>query len=422
MKNLKVTRIIHPIGQGGFYTETLSYEKQTKNFVYDCGGFNHKQDLMEKYLDCYLDRKSGKKEIEAVFISHFHADHMNGLQYLLENSRVKYLFLPQLTEDVLIESFVYNYCQTGTYNQVNRFLMDLYDKVNSDDNKDNKEGTRIIQIREADDSRFPEEGFNIEGRGDHDLSIGAWNPNQRINLDLLQESRIPSGTILYCGEWLYIPFNPIVAPEKKERLRKELVLKLENELGISLDSRILIKRLSELLKDLGVEKCKEIYNSVFHNQHNSYSMTLFSGTISLNVDRPYHGLCHRPCKFEDHCFYPFRTEDYCCNPNFLYTGDFEPDYDIIKTSNINQLREFYRPVWREIASIQVPHHGSKHNFDEALYKYPIRGIVSVGNNNPYHHPDIDTLIKIQEQDCHPVIVTEDKSSMKIYHYKCSSKS
>lgn len=412
---MEVTRIIHPIGQGGFYTETLSNGHQTKTFVYDCGGFNHSQKAMEKYLGSYINPQTqlkSNKEIEAVFISHFHADHMNGLQYLLENSRVKYLFLPQLNEDAFIEAFVYNYCQTGTYNHVNRFLMNLYSKLNSNDN--NKEETRIIQVREADDNRLPEGGFNIEGQGDHDLNIGAWNPNQRNNLDLSQKSSIPSGTILYCGKWLYIPFNPLVAPEKKEKLREDL----KSKWGISPNNTIPIKKLPEFLKDLGVEKCKEIYNSVFHNQHNSYSMTLFSGTISLNVDRPYHGLCHRPCKFEDHCFYHFRTEDYCCNPNFLYTGDFEPDYDKIKTSNIDQLREFYRPVWREIASIQVPHHGSKHNFDEALYKYPIRGIVSVGNNNPYHHPNIDTLIKIREQDCHPVIVTEDKSSMKIYHYEC----
>ena len=411
---MKVTRIIHPIGQGGFYTETLSNGKQTKNFVYDCGGFNRKQDSMEKYLDCYLDRKLGKKEIEAVFISHFHADHINGLQYLLENSKVKYLFLPQLTEDVLLESFVYNYCQTGTYNQVNRFLLDLYGKLNSDDNRDNnEEGTRFIQVNEADDSRLPEGGFNVEGEGNHDLNIGAWNPNRRNNLNLFQLRSIPSGTILYSGQWLYIPYNPPVARRKRKELKDELEKELNNigKFKISIDD------LPELLKILGVDKCKEIYNKVFHNQHNCYSMTLFSGTIDLDVNCRH---CHRFCRFEHHCHHYFRfgKEDYCYNPNFLYTGDFEPDYGCNKTSNIEQIREFYRPVWREIASIQVPHHGSKHNFDETLYEYPIRGIVSVGNDNPYHHPDIDTLIKIQEQDCHPVIVTEDKSSMKIYHYEC----
>lgn len=403
---MKVTRIIHPIGQGGFYTETLSNEKQTKNFVYDCGGFNRKQNAMKKYLESYLDPKSGVKEIEAVFISHFHADHINGLQYLLENARVKYLFLPQLTEDVLLESFVFNYCQTGTYNQVNRFLLDLYGKLNSDNRDNNEEGTRFIQVNEADDSRLPEDGFNIEGEGDYDLNIGAWNHNRRNNLNLFQLKSIPSGTILYCGEWLYIPFNPKISPEKREKLREEL----EKELG----EKITIDNLSKLLKGAGMKKCKKIYDDIFGNQHNGYSMTLFSGTRALYLRR--RG-CNTLCRFErrfichDYDFFDL-YEQHCGNPNFLYMGDFEPQ------NNSSELKSFYNPFWKEIASIQVPHHGSKHNYNEALYKYPNRGIVSVGNDNPYHHPDIDTLIKIQEQDCHPVIVTENKSSMKIYHYEC----
>lgn len=189
---------------------------------------------------------------------------------------------------------------------------------------------------------------------------------------------------------------------------------MSKKLGLKLISLVSIDGLHDLLKKLGVDKCKEIYNGVFNNQHNGYSMTLFSGIVidSIVIDNK----CwprHRHCRFDYHCNYwnRFGNEDGCCNPNFLYTGDFEPQ------NNIRKLRRFYNPVWEDIASIQVPHHGSKFNFDATLYEYPIRGIVSVGNDNPYHHPDIDTLIKIQEQGCYPVIVTEDKSSMKIYHYE-----
>jgi beta-lactamase superfamily II metal-dependent hydrolase len=81
------------------------------------------------------------------------------------------------------------------------------------------------------------------------------------------------------------------------------------------------------------------------------------------------------------------------------------------------MRDFYNKYWGIIASIQVPHHGSENNYEPELYKYPVRGIVSVGDKNRYHHPDIDILVKIQNDGCHPVIVTEDKSSMKIYHYE-----
>ena len=192
---MKVTRIIHPIGQGGFYTETHTNGNQTKTFVYDCGGFNHGQKKMESYLESYLDPKSGEKEIEAVFISHFHADHINGLQYLLDNSKVKYLFLPQLTEEAFIEAYVYNFYQMGPYSQVNRFMSDLYRRLNSDDNNEGR--PRIIQIEEANDSRFPDK-FDIEEQTDDDLSIRALNRNHP-DLDLLRQNHIPSGTVLYSG-------------------------------------------------------------------------------------------------------------------------------------------------------------------------------------------------------------------------------
>lgn len=123
---MKITRIIHPVGQGGFYTETLSNETQEATFVYDCGGFDKAKKKMKNYLDSFLPKGKSQKQIEAVFISHFHADHINGLQDLLEKAMVKYLFLPQLTEEVLLEAFVYNFCLTGTYNYTNRFLMNLY--------------------------------------------------------------------------------------------------------------------------------------------------------------------------------------------------------------------------------------------------------------------------------------------------------
>lgn len=415
---MKVTRIIHPIGQGAFYTEKLSNGSDEINVVYDCGGFNRDQTKMKEYLKSYLGRldpKSRKKEIEAVFISHFHDDHINGLQYLLENSRVKYLFLPQLKDDIILEAYMYNYCQTGPDNQVNRFLLDLYNgesfyRRDSDDDF----STRIIQVEEANDDneqndndvvhdQWNFDGFNDIDQSDNDLSIESWNlKDGNKKLWLYKKNIIPLGTVLHCGKWLYIPFHSKVAADKRKKLRESL----EMVFG----EKIKVENLPNLFNDLDVKTCKKIYNRIFDNQHNSYSMTLFSGIMNLDAIKKYASLLqlNTDC---DKCLHP-EYFNQRWNPNFLYTGDFEPK------NNIDDLTRFFHSVWQKIASIQVPHHGSKDNFAKALYEYPIRGIVSVGNDNPYHHPNIDTLIKIQEQDCRPVIVTEDKSSMKIYLYKC----
>lgn len=405
---MKITRVIHPIGQGGFYTETLSSGSQTINVVYDCGGFDKNgQRKMKRYLDSYLKGpekktvKGFKKNIEAVFVSHFHADHINGLQYLLENANVRYLVIPQLTEESVAEAMVYNFCLTGTHNLINQFLVRLYGRINSDN--ENEEWPKIIQVDDRGDNRIPG-AFTPDFGDNDDISLKAWNliDNKQIDISALK-NRLPFGTIFHCGKWLYIPFNSIVANVGEKR--KELMQKLKDEFG----GNFTIKELPGLLKKIRVKECKKIYKEIFGDKHNSYSMTLFSGTVNGHSYSRIHCKMFHECDEFCHC-HP-RTYHYCCNPNFLYTGDFEPK------GNVGALKVYYSPLWNKIASIQVPHHGSKDNFDEALYENPVRGIISVGNGNTYHHPNVDVLMKMYDQSCKPIVVTEDKSSIKIYQYE-----
>ena len=388
---MEVTRIIHPVGQGGFYTETLREEGTRINVVYDCGGFLPTSGRMNKYLKCFIP-----KHIEAVFISHFHADHINGLQYLLENAEVNYLFLPQVTENILLETLVHNLFKTNTYSRVNSFIMSLFSgKLRLKGKK-----TKIIKVSYANVTNNIPKEFPANNSSDNPMSLKAWDTYSNTAVNLSNKDTISAGTILYYKNWLYIPFNSIVPSEKLDELMKAFT----SELG----GMITMENVAERIKEMGVEKCKKIYGKIFANQHNSYSMTLFSGTLEKALGCRCKGLPE--CESYHHCdgFDPHR---YCCNPNFLYTGDFEPK------KNIGCMRNFYDKYWEQIASIQIPHHGSVNNYDPQLYEYPVRGIVSVGNDNIYHHPDIDTLVKIQSEGCRPVIVTEDISSMKIYQYE-----
>ena len=402
---MEVTRIIHPVGQGGFYTEALSNGNQEATFVYDCGGFDKEKKKMTDYLDSFLHSEnaiknpgdSGKKKIEAVFISHFHADHINGLEYLLKNANVKYLILPQMTEDIMIEAFVYNFYSTKQNNGVNNFLLQLYRGTAQFG------PTKIIQVGYPEDSRVPEE-FSREIFSKDSLDLQAWDWRQRKVIDLSTVEILPANVVLHCYKWLYITHNSKISdPSKLTKLREKLTDLFK--------TKVTIDNLPSLIKQSennSVNEIKKIYKEVFGSKQNPTSMTLFSGTFE-HVRR-------ESCRIECNCIpcHPyckrFYEYPYCCNPNILYTGDFEPE------NNILDLRKFYLHCWDRIATIQVPHHGSKDNYDDNLYSHAIRGIVSVGNNNSYHHPDIETLIKIQNKGCHPVIVTEDKSSMKIYHY------
>ena len=81
-------RTFHSIGQGAFYTERFD----DFNFVYDCGTDTDGKKRIEKYVSNHFDMN---EEINFLFISHFHRDHINGLEYLFLNCKVKNIFIPQ---------------------------------------------------------------------------------------------------------------------------------------------------------------------------------------------------------------------------------------------------------------------------------------------------------------------------------------
>ncbi|MCM8872752.1 MAG: hypothetical protein NDJ65_05675 [Paludibacteraceae bacterium] len=68
---MKVTRTLHSIGQGAFYTEKFEYEGQQCNVVFDCGGTSS---VIEERVKKYCNRLSREQKVElptidAVFIS-----------------------------------------------------------------------------------------------------------------------------------------------------------------------------------------------------------------------------------------------------------------------------------------------------------------------------------------------------------------
>ncbi len=375
IRNMEIIRTIHPVGQGGFYTETLESDSDKHTVVYDCGGSSKKS--MEEYLKKYLhkDSSGNRMEIDAVFISHLHADHINGLEYLLNNANVHLLILPQLTEEMKWEALVFNYCHHADGRAVNQFILGLYG-----DNGRNYD-TRIVHVNPAE----PESQINIEG------------DSRRLIVDsFLNLTAIHSGTQLYSEDsWMYIPYNPPVKSHGKD-------LYTEIKVGLGLLHDFTFSELPSILKNKKtVEQCRSIYESCFGKNHNSYSMTLFSGTWAPE----YYSI--RPSRRR---YLPYKYRIH--SPNCLYTGDFEPN------PFIGDLIHFYQPLWKTIQSIQVPHHGSRENYHPSLYEFAERGFISVGETNRYHHPNpnIDTLIHIHDEGCYPVVVTENLNTMRMFHY------
>lgn len=58
--SMELTRIVHPVGQGGFYSEQLKEGKNEVLVFFDCGGNNRKS--MEKYIRNYFPVKPKKRK------------------------------------------------------------------------------------------------------------------------------------------------------------------------------------------------------------------------------------------------------------------------------------------------------------------------------------------------------------------------
>ena len=95
-KRMIVSRIIHPVDQGAFYTERIRTNGKTYNVVYDCGGTtSYKVNRNKPILEVEIKTFYGKNEnIDLLFISHFDYDHVNGLKYLKDHCNIKRVIMP----------------------------------------------------------------------------------------------------------------------------------------------------------------------------------------------------------------------------------------------------------------------------------------------------------------------------------------
>jgi hypothetical protein len=89
----------------------------------------------------------------------------------------------------------------------------------------------------------------------------------------------------------------------------------------------------------------------------------------------------------------------------LYTGDYEAK----GKNKWKTLEEAYQEYWEWIGLIQVPHHGSSHNCNDALISKKAVYFLSAGEKNSYKHPSPEVVEKIRRTyNNNLYIVTEKK--------------
>lgn len=401
-------RAFHPVGQGAFYSEHFCDEsnKRLVNVVYDCGTSTGKRYIEEEIEEGF---KEGEI-IDAVFISHLHDDHINGIPYLIRRCNVKKIFFPLLETPgkkflVKLKAIV---------ERAGEFSVEFIDSPQKaiaaiESESKYSHNIELIGVRANKDNELLKRDFDtvdefdkgIDGVCHHTLSSGM-NIAKKIHPEL--------GPLIGPGKpyWIYIPYNF----EFSSRI-DELLKGLERN-ALSRDQLIELGKDPEKYK-IQIELITSIYKGL-SKDFNSHSMTVFSGGENLNIHRIGVETGDNNCM---RVFYEKEEKEEKEKESnqkdsitdqvpsaCLYTGDYKLD----DSNVVKELKKVYSYYWKDLLLMQVPHHGSRKNYCGKLVVPGVIYVVSAGFKNRYNHPSDYVINDISANRGHPVVITEHKNS------------
>lgn len=389
----KVTRTIQPVGQGGFYTEIFEIPNQegkisTHCVVYDCGSATRAEPIRTIESALFDD---DRLDIDILFISHFDDDHVNGLAELSKKHRIKRIVIPQ------IQGYEWYYVledsiKRGTYQPRGNLIKSF---LNSIRNETSQDEIQIIEIAPIDSEERPD-------RNNYDA--------QSIN-ELDYQKFWPSGLVLYPFEkelgWIYIPVNTLDL-NKINSLKRKLAPFFDAELDPTIWDNLSGDKCAKVISEHR-STINDIYKEVFGSS-NASSMCLYSGLDSVNLqsESNIHNGSWQFCYCRHYWCRSKENSEAC-----LYTGDSNLNDPKLRNTLICLLHQHIR----RIGLIQIPHHGSVHNFsNNAFYELCEDALpllfVSYGCYNRYGHPSTRLLGKLRTDGYKIAEVTEKKDS---YH-------
>lgn len=349
-------RIIHPVGQGAFFTEQFfdaDMHNVLYNMVYDCGSRSAgiKTQMERDIRNCFHDRK----QIDVLFLSHFDDDHVNRVEYLkkegyLQGTRI---FIPMVQDEkrLGIEPYKTNY----------DFILSL--------NERGENGTKVVLV-----------DFD-ESNADNMAPINTNEP--RIIEELVGEDVIKSGTTLkpkdnLIGElWRYTLVNVQF---------KELIDEFKQKL-VDSDPKLDYKQLNDVdYVEKNIPTLRKVYQGLGKKPNEGTAINLNSLLVMsypVVAERcNYVGFRNMYDRYID-CQYK-REIGYA--GSCLYTGDTSAN-ELFVWIRIESMIKECLGLGSKVTMLQVPHHGSKHSYDEKLVNSDswVNGFT---NYDPYYSQHI----------------------------------
>lgn len=413
---IRLERTIWPVGHGAFYTEQFKNEYNDVLFTvaYDCGAKS--SGIVQKYIDDVTNHN--QKQIDILYISHLHFDHICGLYYLLhtkvngsQDLLVKKVILPHLKQEEILEAIIYNVIATSSNGelvdenlQVQSLLISLArgEFAGQTIQIGREEGAREVTIS------LDEEGANTQPVVPTDLAEGAEITLQTQGQPIWRYKPV-----------YYLPDN------KCQQLMGKIDKLMNGNLlhgGKVIDWDALRDYLSQRHRtkrgSLDCSALQSEYNAVFPKKqdeqaHNNYSMPLYSGPINkarlLDMRPPFwnrYGIMTSDCDilYRDYLDILAIHTAHC-----LFTGDFEAN-DPIKLSKAKQV---LGKLWAIVGLLQIPHHISDSNYSPDLYDHRMLSFGNVDDKGDRSFT-IDIWRRIMFiHHCYALVITEKNNPLRL---------
>lgn len=329
--DVKIVRNHYPVGQGFFSSQQILYGDEKFTCVYDCGSVSEKHDyLLNKYMD---DLRKTTNTIDLLVLSHFDADHINGVKNLVEKFNIKKIVIPYLNtfekllfllgKNIPLDSRA---IQTDLY-----FLAYLIDIDN--------EGSNFLRRIE---------GADVVSSRDETTPVSI-----SFDRDSTQADEYSSPF------WEFSYFS--LAPGNAGKVEKDLIKEFKNRLH---------KKLRQ-----GVE---DNISFIFLDKNRIKTIEDLYSTVVCAVSRKYPGKLpgSDPFNFSSVILYSGPTQNSQFNKSFVAKESFDYDLDsseigwlgtgdarLKQKKNVAEL-DAKLEEWRKklINTITVPHHGSFYNW------------------------------------------------------------
>jgi hypothetical protein len=407
--------IVHPVGQGLFYSGKISHENKVKfRMVFDCG--SNTAGACQEEIEIYRDSDFlEEKVIDLLVISHFDADHVNQIENLLkENIKVKKLVMPFLTFEerlfLVLKYFSSRKIQPEDYFYI-KFAINPIGTIGGNFGGDSE----VILIDSGPDKPIDSDGslksendgskgrfeFDIPGKKEikTDKDILLLNPK----LKTFKVDSSKRGVVLdrHLRLMEFIFYRKKVATDEKE-LYDEIANLFYKKFTInpSLEKQELLNATIEAIKKI---KSAPTIKNIFKDAEtkagisganlrnlNTTALCLLHrnlpGILHLSTDPDRDSKLsfynHNPVAYTIHKFNSSRLEHplrstyrwhfryYEKNnpfifPNVLLTSDSF----LLKKEDVDEFLKHYERYWDDFWLFQIPHHGSEKSSSDRLFSH-----------------------------------------------------